>query len=59
MPGEPDEIGMMGRAILGWVFRGLQHEVIAMAPCCKKMEVARRGITATAKLELELRASLF
>lgn len=27
---------MMESAILGWVSQGLQHEVIAMASCCKK-----------------------
>ncbi|PQH12762.1 hypothetical protein [Raoultella ornithinolytica] len=26
----------MRGAILGWVSQGLQHEVIAMASCCKK-----------------------
>ena len=36
MPGEPGETGMMESAILGWVSQGLQHEVIAMASCCKK-----------------------
>ncbi|HBY4278947.1 hypothetical protein [Klebsiella pneumoniae] len=27
---------MMESAVLGWVSQGLQHEVIAMASCCKK-----------------------
>ncbi|HHB7206297.1 TPA: hypothetical protein ACN7KO_005429 [Klebsiella pneumoniae] len=36
MPGEPGETGMMESAVLGWVSQGLQHEVIAMASCCKK-----------------------
>ncbi|HBX6369849.1 TPA: hypothetical protein MHM71_16065 [Klebsiella pneumoniae] len=27
---------MMESAFLGWVSQGLQHEVIAMASCCKK-----------------------
>lgn len=35
MPGEPGETGMMESAVLGWVSQGLQHEVIAMASCCK------------------------
>lgn len=26
----------MESAVLGWVSQGLQHEVIAMASCCKK-----------------------
>ncbi|HBX7713662.1 TPA: hypothetical protein MIG21_10020 [Klebsiella pneumoniae] len=26
---------MMESAVLGWVSQGLQHEVIAMASCCK------------------------
>ena len=36
MPGEPGETGMMESAVHGWVSQGLQHEVIAMASCCKK-----------------------
>lgn len=36
MPGEPGETGMTGSAVHGWVSQGLQHEVIAMASCCKK-----------------------
>lgn len=36
MPGEPGEMEAMRGAILGWVLQGLQHEVIAMASCCKK-----------------------
>ena len=36
MPGEPGEMEAMRGAILGWVSQGLQHEVIAMASCCKK-----------------------
>jgi hypothetical protein len=35
-PDEPGETGMMESAVLGWVSQGLQHEVIAMASCCKK-----------------------
>lgn len=35
MPGEPGKTGMMESAVLGWVSQGLQHEVIAMASCCK------------------------
>ncbi len=36
MPGEPGEMEAMKGAVLGWVSQGLQHEVIAMASCCKK-----------------------
>lgn len=36
MPGEPGEMEAMKGAFLGWVSQGLQHEVIAMASCCKK-----------------------
>lgn len=36
MPGEPGEMEAMRGAILGRVSQGLQHEVIAMASCCKK-----------------------
>lgn len=36
MPGRTGRTGMMESAVLGWVSQGLQHEVIAMASCCKK-----------------------
>ncbi len=35
-PDEPGKTGMMESAVHGWVSQGLQHEVIAMASCCKK-----------------------
>ena len=56
MPGEPGETGMMESAVLGWVSQGLQHEVIAMASCCKKGGDSPSRETVTAK-HLELLAS--
>ncbi len=47
MPGEPDELEAMSYAFRGCT--GLQHEVIAMASCCKKGgdSPSRETITAT------------
>ena len=56
MPGEPGEMEAMRGAILGWVSQGLQHEVIAMASCCKKGGDSPSRETITAK-PLELLAS--
>lgn len=56
MPGEPGEMEAMRGAILGWVSQGLQHEVIAMASCCKKGGDSPSRETITAK-HLELLAS--
>ncbi len=58
MPRELGEPGMIESAVLGCVSQGLRHEVIAIGLCCK-MEVVSKGITATSKLELELRTLLF
>ena len=55
-PEEPGETGMMESAVLGWVSQGLQHEVIAMASCCKKGGDSPSRETITAK-HLELLAS--
>ena len=40
---------MMESAVLGWVSQGLQHEVIAMASCCKKGGDSPSRETITAK----------
>ncbi|EIH9912092.1 hypothetical protein MMX97_004136 [Escherichia coli] len=46
MPGEPGELEAMSSAFRGCT--GLQHEVIAMASCCKKGgdSPSREAITA-------------
>ncbi|HFU0694538.1 TPA: hypothetical protein ACGTWG_002402 [Escherichia coli] len=41
MPGEPGELEAMSYAFRGCT--GLQHEVIAMASCCKKAVVVLQG----------------
>ncbi|MDZ5517738.1 hypothetical protein [Escherichia marmotae] len=54
MPGEPGELEAMSYAFRGCT--GLQHEVIAMASCCKKGGDSPSRETITAK-PLELLAS--
>lgn len=54
MPGEPGELEAMGSSFRGCT--GLQHEVIAMASCCKKGGDSPSRETITAK-PLELLAS--
>ncbi len=56
MPGEPGELEAMSYAFRGCT--GLQHEVIAMASCCKKGGDSPSRETITAK-HLELLASRF
>lgn len=41
MPGEPGELEAMSYAFRGCT--GLQHEVIAMASCCKASQVSNRN----------------
>lgn len=53
MPGEPGELEAMSYAFRGCT--GLQHEVIAMASCCKRAVIVLQE-TITAK-HLELLAS--
>ncbi|MEH3861379.1 hypothetical protein POW86_07730 [Escherichia coli] len=47
MPGEPGELEAMSYAFRGCT--GLQHEVIAMASCCKKGGDSPSRETITAK----------
>ncbi|EFW50161.1 hypothetical protein LJD92_00555 [Escherichia coli] len=47
MPGEPGELEAMSSSFRGCT--GLQHEVIAMASCCKKCGDSPSRETITAK----------
>lgn len=56
MPGEPGELEAMSYAFRGCT--GLQHEVIAMASCCKRAVIVLQGKPSPPTLELLASRSL-